>query len=93
MTLAPRILEFVKNEVLVEDHEMPISDDTPLLRGLVDSVNLFRLVAFLEEEFDIEIDELEITAENFGTIADIARLVDRTRRDTPEQSDPGSPST
>lgn len=82
MTIAPRILGFVKKEVLVEDEEIPISDDTPLLRGLVDSVNLFRLVAFLEEEFEIEIDELDITADNFGTIADISRLVERTRSKT-----------
>ena len=36
---------------------------------------LMQLVAFLEEEFDIEIDDTEVTAENFKTIADIERLV------------------
>lgn len=79
MTIAPRILEFVKNEVMLENADAAISPDTPLLRGVVDSVNLFRLVAFLEEEFGIEVNELDITAENFGTVADIARLVERMR--------------
>ena len=36
---------------------------------------LMQLVAFLEEEFDIEIDDTEVTAENFRTIGDIERLV------------------
>ena len=39
-----------------------------------------QLVAFLEEEFDTEIDDTEVTAENFRTIADIERLVERAAR-------------
>ena len=55
------------------------TDDTPLLDGIMDSLALMQLVAFLEEEFATEIDDTEVTAENFRTLADIERLVSRVR--------------
>ncbi|HET7340907.1 MAG TPA: acyl carrier protein [Methylomirabilota bacterium] len=43
--------------------------------GVVDSLGIFQLVAFLEERFGITIGDEEITPENFGSIAAIERLV------------------
>lgn len=72
-----RIREFINREVLMGG-EASIEDDTPLVGGVLDSMALMRLVAFLEEEFGIEIDEAEVTATNFGTVRDAARLVETT---------------
>ena len=41
----------------------------------MDSLGLMQLVAFLEEEFDMELDDDQITSENFRTVNDIARLI------------------
>jgi acyl carrier protein len=53
-----------------------LDDDEDLIdSGVVDSLGIFQLVAFLEERFGVAIADSEITPENFGTIARIERLV------------------
>jgi acyl carrier protein len=74
MNVSERIRRFIREEVML-DADAPLDDDSPLLDGILDSLALMQLVGFLEEEFDTEIDDTEVTAENFKTIADIERLV------------------
>jgi acyl carrier protein len=53
-----------------------LDDDDDLVEsGVVDSLGIFQLVAFLEEQFGIAIADTEITPDNFGTIARIEKLV------------------
>jgi acyl carrier protein len=53
-----------------------LDDDEDLIdSGVVDSLGIFQLVAFLEERFGVAIADAEITPDNFGTIARIERLV------------------
>ena len=58
-----------------------LADDEDLIdTGVVDSLGIFQLVAFLEERFGIAIADTEITPDNFATIARIEQLVvDRGR--------------
>ena len=78
MDVADKIRMFIKEEVVL-DASSSLQDDAPLLEGVLDSLALMQLVAFLEEEFDTEIDDTDVTAENFKTIADIERLVEGQR--------------
>jgi acyl carrier protein len=73
--VASRIRTYIADELIVK-HGVELADDTPLLNGLVDSLGLQRLVSFIEEEFDVTLDHLDMTPENFGTINDIDRLVE-----------------
>lgn len=53
-----------------------IADDEDLIdTGIVNSLGIFQLVAFLEERFKISIGDEEITPENFSTIERVERLV------------------
>jgi acyl carrier protein len=70
-----RIRRFILEDVVLQSPDARVEDDTPLLDGVLDSMSLMRLVAFLEEDFGVEIDDAAITAENFRTVEDIARLV------------------
>jgi acyl carrier protein len=70
-----RILEFIRSELLLDDGVVNLSVDSQLLNGIVDSLGLMQLVAFLEEEFQIEVDDSDINKEYFSTVADIGRLV------------------
>ena len=75
MDAADRIKDFIKQEILFEDANATLDDDTPLLAGIMDSLGLMQLVVFLEEEFDVEIDDADMTADHFRTISDIQELV------------------
>jgi acyl carrier protein len=74
---AGRIKDFIKEEILFEDTTAELNDDTQLLNGVMDSLGLMQLVAFLEEEFDVEIDDADMTADHFRTVGDIEQLVNQ----------------
>lgn len=53
-----------------------LTDDYPLLeRGILDSIGVFHVVAFVEGEYGIEIADEEIEGDHFSSLASIARLV------------------
>jgi len=55
-----------------------LQDDTPLIaRGLVDSIGMLGLVAFLERRFEIEFMPREIDMDNLDSINLIDELVRR----------------
>jgi acyl carrier protein len=61
MDVADKIAGFIKEEVVL-DADASLKNDAPLLEGILDSMALMQLVSYLEEEFDIEIDDTEVTA-------------------------------
>ena len=70
-----RIRDFVVEEILFEDPGHPsIDEDDPLL-ALLDSFGIMRLVTFLEEEMGIHVEDGDITADHFRTLADVERFV------------------
>ena len=57
----------------------PISDpDEPLQ---VDSLGLIRLVAFLESDLGIRIEDEELLAENFATMRSLENLLEKKKTD------------
>lgn len=73
--IATKIKGFIAEEIMFEDDASEPSDDTQLLGGVMDSLGLMQLVSFIEEEFEVTIDDAEVTVDNFRTVADIERLV------------------
>lgn len=52
--------------------ERGLEDDEPLFEsGIIDSLGLIKLIAFVEKNFNISIDMGEIMIENFNTLNDI----------------------
>ena len=45
-----------------------------LEKGILDSLAIVKLLSFLEEEFDIEIDDADFDPDNFESIRSIANL-------------------
>ncbi len=75
--ISDKIKEFISTELMFEDSSAVLNDDTPLLEGVIDSLGLMQMISFIEEEFDVAIDDSEVTASNFRTVADIERLVEQ----------------
>ena len=70
------IREFVIDRLAPTSGRHEIADDDDLIdAGVIDSLGIFQLVAFLEENFGIAIGDEEITPENFGSVRAIERLV------------------
>jgi acyl carrier protein len=73
------VRDFIVNQLNYKE-EAELTDDYPLIaNNVIDSLGIFQTVTFLEEQFDIAIDDEELTPENFDTISAIAQLVESKR--------------
>jgi len=55
-----------------------VSADLPLLEsGIIDSLGVLDLVGFLEQTFNIKIDDDELTPDNFGSITCMSSFVQK----------------
>ncbi|MEZ5337033.1 MAG: phosphopantetheine-binding protein [bacterium] len=74
--LREKIIQFIHDEYVDDGTE--VDDNTPLISsGLVDSFSMVSLKLYLEEEFEIEIDDDEASTEEFETVSRIQSLVSR----------------
>lgn len=66
----------MKNLYFAEDD--PIADEDSFLEtGVVDSMGVMELVAFVQTEFKIEVEQKEIVVENFDSVRKLANFVRR----------------
>ncbi|NND03045.1 MAG: acyl carrier protein [Acidimicrobiia bacterium] len=76
MTIEDKLRSFIMAELRFPGPAEELTDDFPLLeREVVDSLGIMRLVTFLEDDLDVEVDDEELVPDHFATIADIAKLV------------------
>jgi acyl carrier protein len=55
-----------------------LADDTSFLEaGILDSTGVMEVVAFLEQQFNVRVDDDELTPENLDSIASIGAFVSR----------------
>lgn len=73
-TIESQLTEFLAEELDLEEDEL---DPKASLfdSGLLDSVAVLSIVAFIEEEWDVEFDAQEVNLANFDTLGDMVRLV------------------
>ncbi len=62
MTIAAEIRSFIERECLNGE----VAADDPLAEGLLDSLAVGQLISFLEKRYDLEFDDQEVVAKNFG---------------------------
>ena len=71
-----QIAKFIATEIL-KDPDRTIADDEAIISsGLIDSFNLVDLALFIEETFQVRIDDAELTADVFDSIEDLAKLIE-----------------
>lgn len=69
------IIEYI-SAMVAEAGGAPVNRETPLLEGgLLDSINLVKLVHFLEERFKISIPDTDIRPDLFESPANMAAYV------------------
>lgn len=75
-TVFQALNDYISSEFGVMHPEVEITPDTLLLStGVLDSLNLFLLLTFIEERFGVIVEPEAIVPENFDTLASIVRFV------------------
>jgi acyl carrier protein len=69
------LIEYIKKE-FVEDPDEEIEETTPLISsGLIDSLSVVSLVAFIDKKFGVKIPDEKGTVDNFETVNKIIEVV------------------
>lgn len=80
MEVTERVREFILEDLGWDGSDRELTDEYPLIeKRVLDSLAIVQVVTMLEEEFDTEIDDDELVAENFATLTAIERLVESKR--------------
>jgi acyl carrier protein len=72
------LLEYVSSQLVLVRRSEPLEPDEDLLSaGIVDSMGVMQLVAFMEDSLGVSVDDEDIVPENFRSIRTLAALVVR----------------
>lgn len=75
-----RVEAFVLETLLLGDSaRVPSSTDSLIESGVIDSTGVLELIEFLEQEFEIRVDDTETTPQNLDSIDRILDFVARKR--------------
>lgn len=68
--------QFVRDNFLYMRPDFQFADaDSLLLKGVIDSLGVMEVVGFVEETWQITVLPADVTEQNFGSLAAIARYV------------------
>lgn len=71
-----KLIEFIRETFLAGDHNRELDEDTPLLEwGVLDSMRIVVLLAFIRRELSTDIPMTQISGANFRNVRKIATLV------------------
>jgi len=73
--VASRIYTFICEDLLMGQGVEFQLDDSLLEEGIIDSLGLLEVVTFLEAEFEILVEDTDVTLDNFGSVDTIAAYV------------------
>jgi acyl carrier protein len=77
MQIEQKIREFIIKDLYYTEDKAIADEDSFLETGVVDSMGVMELVAFIQSEFGIEVAQQEIVVENFDSIRKLANFVRR----------------
>ncbi len=66
---------YIAAEILSQPGRSISADEALISSGLVDSFHLVDLALFVEDRFGIQIDDTELSADHFDTLAELGALI------------------
>ncbi|MCJ7533136.1 MAG: acyl carrier protein [Anaerolineales bacterium] len=70
-----QLAQFIATEILKQPGRAIAEDETLISSGLVDSFSLVDLALFVEYKFGVRIDDTELKANTFDTLAQLGDLI------------------
>jgi len=79
--LNAKLKEFIMTEVSPDLNLPQLDDDEPLIEsGIIDSLGVLKIMAFLDEEFGIDLSAEQIKLENFKNVTSICSLIEKNKK-------------
>jgi acyl carrier protein len=66
------INDFISRELVQDSSLLPLENSAELLEtGILDSLSLLRLVIFVQDQFGVVVDDLDLVPEHFASVDEI----------------------
>ena len=76
MTIKEQLKDYIARNLLFSDNGFKYDDDDSFLEeGIVDSIGVLELVAFVDESFGVEVEDHEVTPDNFDSVNKLTAYV------------------
>ncbi|MBZ0319740.1 MAG: acyl carrier protein [Anaerolineae bacterium] len=76
MDIRQELKTFITKEIM-RNPKYPLKDAEPLISGgLIDSFSLVEVQLYIEKQFGVWIDDMEMTVATCNTVDDIAKLIE-----------------
>jgi acyl carrier protein len=62
------LMDYIKNEIMRNRNARLTEEEDLLSSGILDSLAILQLVAFIDEQFGIEVPDQDVVYENFNSI-------------------------
>lgn len=80
MNVEKQIIDYLLSNIIFTVSE--IQPEQQLIESLlIDSISIIKVILFLEEQFDIRIEDEDLDPTNFETVNNMANLVNRKRNE------------
>ncbi len=74
MDVRDRVRTFIKDAFLVDEFK---DDESFLTSGIIDSLGVMQLVAFVESEFAVRVADVDLVPQNFDSVEQVSAFVER----------------
>jgi acyl carrier protein len=75
VTIRNQVHAFIIENFYVAEPGSLADGDSLLERGIIDSTGVLEIISFLEQHFGVEVEDGELTPENFDSVANISTFV------------------
>jgi len=80
MSIEEKVKNFISENILFSDIGYPFNEnDSFLEKGVVDSMNVMEIVAFVEDTFGVNISDSDIVPSNFDSISNITKFIEKKK--------------
>lgn len=74
--VVPQLATFLAEKILKQPNRQITADEPLLSSGLIDSFSLMDVALFVEDTFGVRIEDIELNADTFDTLTQLATLID-----------------
>jgi acyl carrier protein len=79
-TMTASLASFIAGKILKQPNRAIAPDESLIASGLVDSFSLMDLALFVEDTFNVRIEDTELNAGTFDTLNQLAALIESRRK-------------
>ena len=74
-----QLLDFICRQFLVDLEDIEV-DKSLVDTGIIDSIGLIEITSFIEQNFNLKVNEEQMNRQNFGSVLLIVDYIDRNKK-------------